>query len=159
MESLHNSGAEDGAPDGAGMDKESGRHGELFADKQLETENDSEDSDDLSNHTLAPKSRRSKLSMSPCKSPSPLPMEPELEQFGYDSLPESTPLRRTGFKRPRINWVDVSRWNADEIHEATVQDDIERIMAGSLANAKVEVSPRSNEKAIAHFQLKVVSYH
>jgi hypothetical protein len=30
-------------------------------------------------------------------------------------------------------------------------------MAGSLADAKVEVTPRSNEKAIAHFRLKAVS--
>jgi hypothetical protein len=40
---------------------------------------------------------------------------------------------------------------------STVQDDIQRIMAGSLADAKVEVTPRSNEKAIAHFRLKAVS--
>jgi len=157
MESEQNSGAEDGAPDGAEMDSEISRHGELSASKQLETENDSDNSDDSINHTPAQKSRRRKLSMSPLKSPSPLPMEPELEPFGYDSLSESTPRRRTGFKRPRINWVDVSSWNTDQIPEPTVQDDIERIMAGSLADAKVEVTPRSNEKAIAHFRLKAVS--
>jgi hypothetical protein len=84
-------------------------------------------------------------------------MEPELELF--DSLFESTPLRRTGFKRPRINWDDVSSWNTDQIPEPAVQTEISRIMAGSLADAKVEVIPRSNEKAIAHFRLKAVSYH
>jgi hypothetical protein len=36
MESLHNSGAEDGAPDGAGMESESSRDGELSVSKQLE---------------------------------------------------------------------------------------------------------------------------
>ncbi len=73
MESKHNCGAEDGAPDGAGMDSEFSRHGELSASKQLETENDSDNSDDLINHTPAQKSRRRKLSMSPCKLPSPCP--------------------------------------------------------------------------------------
>ncbi len=41
MESVHNSGAEDGTPDGAGMDQASSRHGELSASKQFETDNDS----------------------------------------------------------------------------------------------------------------------
>ncbi len=56
-------------------------------------------------------------------------MEPELEPFGYDSLSESTPLRRTGFKRARINWVDVSNWNPDQIPEPAVQTEISRIMS------------------------------
>ena len=86
-------------------------------------------------------------------------MEPELEPFGYNSISESTPRRRTGFKRPRIYLVDASSWNTDQIPESTVQDDFQRIMAGSLAYAKVEVTPRSNEKAIAHFRLKAVSSH
>jgi hypothetical protein len=62
-------------------------------------------------------------------------MEPELEAFVYYSLSESTPWRRTGFKRPLINWVDVSSWNTDQILEPTVQGDIERIMVCSLADA------------------------
>ncbi len=70
MESMHNSGPEDGAPDGAEMDSEISRHGELSASKQLETENDSDDSDGSINHTPAQKSRRPKLALSPCKSPS-----------------------------------------------------------------------------------------
>ncbi len=115
MESVHNSGAEDGGPDGAGMDSESSCHGKLSASKQLDTENYSDDLNDSSNHTPALKSRRGKLSLSPCKLPLPLPMEPELEPFGYYSL--STPRRRTGFKRPRINWVDVLSCNTDQIPE------------------------------------------
>jgi hypothetical protein len=51
MESVYNSGAKDGAPDGATLDSESSRHGKLSASKQLETVNESEDSNDSSNHT------------------------------------------------------------------------------------------------------------
>ncbi len=60
---MHNSGAEDGAPDGTTLDSESSHHGELSANKQLETENDSEDSIDPSNHTPAQKSKRHKVSL------------------------------------------------------------------------------------------------
>ncbi len=59
MESVHNSGAEDGAPDGARMDSERSRHGKLSAKNNIEdTVPESEDSQDSSNHTPAPKSKR-----------------------------------------------------------------------------------------------------
>ena len=116
MESVSNSGAEDGASNGAGMDTEKIRHGKLSLNKSVETEDDSVDSNDSSSHTPAQKSkRRRRLSMSPpCKSPSPLHPEPELEPFHYDSLSDSTPRRRTGFRRPRIKWANVASWNADQ---------------------------------------------
>ena len=115
MESVPNSGAEDGASDGAGMDSEKIRHGKLSMSKSLETEDDaSDDSNDSSSHTPAQKpKRRRQLSMSPQsppKSPSPIPAEP----FHYDSLSDSTPRRRTGFRRPRIQWADVASWSTDQ---------------------------------------------
>ena len=99
MESVHNSGAEDGASDGAGMDSEKIRHGKLSLNNELETDDDSNDS---SSHTPAQKSKRRRhLAMSPPKSPLPIPPEPELEPFQYDSLSDSAQRRRTGFRRPR----------------------------------------------------------
>ncbi len=83
-------------------------------------------------------------------------MEPELEPINYDSLSDSTPRRKTGFRRPRIQWTNVSSWNTDQIPETAVQNEISRIMAASLADAKVEVTPKANEKAISHFRLKTV---
>jgi hypothetical protein len=157
MESVPNSGAEDDAPDAEKMDTERSRHGKISASKQLDTENDSEDSNDSSTHTPAQKPKRRRFpSTSPCRSPSPLPMEPELEPINYDSLSDSTPRRKTGFRRPRIQWTNVSSWNTDQIPESAVQDEISRIMAASLADAKVEVTPKANEKAISHFRLKMV---
>ena len=104
MESMPNSEAEDGACDGAGMDSEKIRHGKLSLNKAAETEDDSVDSNDSSSHTPAQKPKRQRrLAMSsPGKSPSPIPPEPELEPFHYDSLSDSTPRRKTGFRRPRI---------------------------------------------------------
>ena len=99
MESVPNSRAEDGASDGAGMDSDKCRHGKFSLDNELETDNESVDSNDSSSHTPAQKPKRQRrLSMSPpCKSPSPLPPEPELEPFHYDSLSDSTPRRKTGW--------------------------------------------------------------
>jgi hypothetical protein len=84
---------------------------------------------------------------SPPKSPSPIPAEP----FHYDSLSDSTPRRRTGFRRPRIQWADVASWSTDQNTEAHIYQEISRIMAVSMSYAKVEVTPKHNEKAISHF--------
>jgi hypothetical protein len=73
MESVPNSGAEDGASDGTTMDSERSRHGKLSVNRDHETKDDSNDS---SSHTPAQKSKRQRtLSLSPCKLPSPLTME------------------------------------------------------------------------------------
>ena len=127
--------------------------------KAAETENDdSLDSDDSSSHTPAQKpKRRRHLSMSPPKSPSPIPPEPELEPFQYDSLSYSAPRRKTGFRRPRIQWTNVASWNTDQTPQAHIYQEIARIMASSMADAKVDVTPKHNEKAISHFRLKTVS--
>ena len=159
MESVSNSRAKDGASNAAGMDSESCRHGKLSLNKALETEDESVDSNDSSSHPPAQKPKRwRRLSMSPpCKSPSPLPPEPELEPFRYDSHSYSTPWRRTGFRRPRIQWANVASWSTDQNTEAHIYQEIARIMAVSMADAKVEVTPKHNEKAISHFRLKTIS--
>ena len=84
------------------------------------------------------------------------PPEPELEPFRYDSLSDSTPRRRTGFRRPRIQWANVASWNTDQNTEAHIYQEIARIMAVSMSDAQVEVTPKHNEKAISHFRLKMV---
>jgi len=131
------------------------RHGKLSVNQDPATEDDSNDS---SSHTPAQKSKRRRMvSISPCRSPSPLPMEAELEPFGYDSLSDSTPRRRTGFTRPRINWTNVASWSLSANTEEDVLEEIARIMAASMADAKVEVTLKYNQKAISHFRLKTVS--
>ncbi len=50
-------------------------------------------------------------------------MKPELEPFEYDSLSYSTALRRTGFRRPRINWTNVASWSlAQNTKEAILEE-------------------------------------
>ncbi len=117
MASLCNSRAEDGSFNAVRMNSERSRYGKLSVNQDHETNDDLNDS---SSHTPAQKSKgRQMLSVSLCKSPSPLPMEPVLEPFGYDFLSDPTPRRRTGFGRPRINWTNTAVWSlAQNIEEA-----------------------------------------
>ena len=74
MESVHNSGAEDGAPDGATLDSDRSRHGKSSAkDHMYDTDPDSEDSEDSTNHTPAQKSKRLPFTSPPTQSQSPVP--------------------------------------------------------------------------------------
>ncbi len=155
MESVPNSGGEDGASYGATMDLERISHGKLSVNRDHETEDDSNDS---SSHTLAQKSECLRtLSLSPCKSPCPLPMQAELEPFGYDSLFDSTPLHRTGFRRQRINWTNVTSWSLAQNTKEAILEEVSRIMAASMADAKIEVTPKYNKKAISYLRSKMVS--
>ncbi len=84
-------------------------------------------------------------------------MEPELELFGYDSLSYSTPLCRTGFRRSRIYWTNVASWSLAQTTEEVILEEISRLLAASMVDAKVKVTPKYNRKAISHFRLKTVS--
>ncbi len=84
-------------------------------------------------------------------------MEAELEPFGYDSLSYSTTQRRTGFRRPRIYWSNVASRSLAQNTEEAILEEISRIMAASMVDAKVEVTPKYNQKAISHFRLKTAS--
>ena len=66
------------------------------------------------------------------------------------------PKRKRGFKRPRIQWELVSSWNKDHVAADDYQGEIARIMAKSMHDAKLEVTPRYNSRAISDFRFKTV---
>ena len=100
LESVNSSGAEDGAPDGATMDSEKSRHGNLSAKDASVSE--VEDSQDSSNHTPAQKTKRLRLNSPPAKSPSPVADQLDLSPGEFDYLSDSALLRKTGFRRQHI---------------------------------------------------------
>jgi hypothetical protein len=65
---------------------------------------------------------------------------------------------RRGFKRPRIQWERGSSWNKDHVSPDDYQGEIARIMAKSMHDAKTEVTPKYNARAISDFRLKTVRY-
>ena len=72
-----------------------------------------------------------------------------------DELYGSTRYKR-GFKRPRLQWELVSSWNKDHVAQADYEGEIARIMAKSMHDARLEVTPRYNASAISDFRFKMV---
>ncbi len=66
--------------------------------------------------------------------------------------------RRRGFKRPRIQWELVSSWNKDHVTPDDYQGEIARIIAKSMRDAKIEVTPKYNARAISDFRFKTVRH-
>ncbi len=64
--------------------------------------------------------------------------------------------RKRGFKRPRIQWELVSSWNKSHVAPEDYQGDIARIMARSMHDAKTEITPKYNARAISNFRFKTV---
>ena len=155
MESVHNSGAEDGAHDDATMDSEKSRHGKLSAKDDLVSEVD--DSQNSSNHTPAQKSKRLRLNSPLARSQSPVANQPDLSPGEFEYLSDSAPRRKTGFRRPRSTSAPVASWNLDQNTEENVFQEIARVLATSLEDAQVSVKTKHNDKAISHFRLKQVS--
>ncbi len=58
---------------------------------------------------------------------------------------------KRGFKRPRLQWELVSSWNKDHVAPDDYQGEIMRIMAKSMHDARLEVTPRYNARAISDF--------
>ena len=135
---MHNSGAEDGEPDGATTDSEKNRHGKLSAKDDSLSE--VEDSQDSSNHTEAQKTKRLRLNSPPAKSPSPVADQLDLSPGDFDYLSDSAPRRKTGFRRPRITWAPVASWNLEHNTEQNVFQETARILATSLEDAQVSVT-------------------
>jgi len=114
-------------------------------------------SDDSDQHTPAQKSKRRS---SPASS---LALDDDIGPYGSDSILSErddlfVPKRRCkrGFKRPRIQWELVSSWNKDHVAADDYQGEIARIMAKSMHDAKLEVTPRYNSRAISDFRFKTV---
>ncbi len=75
----------------------------------------------------------------------------------FDYLSDSAPRHKTGFRRPRLHWAPVASWNLEHNTEEAVFQEISIILAASVADAQVSVTPKHNLKAISHFRLKQVS--
>jgi hypothetical protein len=58
---------------------------------------------------------------------------------------------------PRLVWELVSSWSKDHVTPDDIEGEIARIMAKSMHDAKLEVTPKYNSRAISDFRLKTVS--
>jgi hypothetical protein len=111
-------------------------------------------SDDSDQHTPAQKTKR-RCSPGPSSADDDVVGPSDSESFLSERDELFGPKRyKRGFKRPRLQWELVSSWNKDHVAQADYEGDIARIMAKSMHDARLEVTPRYNARAILDFYFK-----
>ncbi len=119
-------------------------------------ESDDGRSDDSDQHTPVQKSkRRCSPAASSALHDDVGPSDSESILSERDDLFEPKRYKR-GFKRPRLEWELVSSWSKDHVTPDDIEGEIARIMAKSMHDAKLEVTPKYNSRAISDFRLKTV---
>jgi hypothetical protein len=61
-------------------------------------------------------------------------------------------VRKCGFRRPRLQWEHVQTWNRDHVSKNDYEGEDARILAKSLEDAKYEVTPKFNARAISDWR-------
>jgi hypothetical protein len=118
-------------------------------------EGQSEGQSDSDQHTPAQKSKRQRYSPITRSEDGVGPSDSESVLTDRDEL-FGPSRRKRGFKRPRIQWELVSSWNKAHVQPDDYQGEIARIMAKSMHDAKTEVTPKYNARAISDFRFKTV---
>jgi hypothetical protein len=108
---------------------------------------------DSDEHTPAQESKRQRFSPVPSRQYMVDPSDSD----DYDQLCD-VPVRerKTGFMRPRIHWETVSSCSLDHVAQDDIDGEIARIMAKTMHDANIQVTPKYNSKAISHFRFKTV---
>ena len=126
-------------------------------EKKIGEQDGLSDNSDL--HTPAQPSKRRRLpSVSPVKRRQVAVSESDSDGVERDSLFDSTPSRKRGFKRPRKPWSLVKEWNLDEYDREVTYEEIKTIMAQSLDEAGEKSFIKPNSNAIAGWRAKQVRY-
>jgi hypothetical protein len=113
-------------------------------------------------HTPAQPSKRLRLPsvspVSPVKRRQVAVSESDSDGIERDSLFDSTPTRKRGFKRPRQPWSLVKEWNLGQYDREVAYEEIKTIMGHSLGEAGLKSFIRPNANSIAGWRVKQVSY-
>ena len=70
----------------------------------------------------------------------------------------SSPGRKRGFKRIRSQWDNVMSWSLLHVSQDDINGEIARIMAKSMEDANISVTPKHNSRAVSHFRQKTVRH-
>jgi hypothetical protein len=115
-------------------------------------------SDDSDLHTPAQPSKRRRISsVSPVKRRQVAASESESDGVERDSLFDSTPSRKPGFKRPRLPWSLVQEWDLEKNDREAVYEEIRIILGQSLDEAGAKSFIKPNVNAMAGWRSKQVS--
>jgi len=118
-------------------------------------------SDDSSQHTPAQRSKTERFTQRrDYDSDIPDLVNESSDEDCADATDEDTAsyrVRKSGFKRPRLQWQHVQTWNKDHVSQHDYEAEVARILARSLQDAKYEVTPKFNARAISDWRFKTVS--
>ncbi len=115
-------------------------------------------SDKMDQHTPAQKSKR-RCSPAASSAEDDVVGPSDSESFLSERDELFGPKRyKRGFKRPHLQWDSlwelVSSWNKDHVAPDDYQGEIARILAKSMHDARLEVTPRYNARVISYFCFK-----
>jgi hypothetical protein len=129
-------------------------------DKKFEEQDGLSDGSEF--HTPAQHSKRRRLpSYSPTMRKGIPPVsaqESDSDGVDRDSLFESTPTRKRGFKRPRQPWSLVKEWSLEEYDREVAYEEIKTILTQSLDEAGAKIFIKPNANSIAGWRTKQVRY-
>jgi hypothetical protein len=118
-------------------------------------------SDDSSQHTPAQRSKTDRFTQRrDYDSDIPDLVDESSDEECADATDEETAsfrVRKSGFKRPRLQWQHVQTWNREHVTKHDYEGEVARILARSLQDAKYEVTPKFNARAISDWRYKTVS--
>ena len=117
-------------------------------------------SDDSAEHTPAQASKRQPFTQRCDDEDLPDLIAESSDEECAEATDEETAsfrVRKSGFRRPRLQWQHVQTWNRDHITKHDYEGEVARILAKSLQDAKYEVTPKFNARAISNWRYKTVS--
>ena len=109
------------------------------------------------NTPAQPSKRRRLPSASPPQTRRVADYDTDSDGIDRDSLFESTPSRKRGFKRPRLPWSLVKEWPIEQYEKEVAYEEIKTIMRQSLDDAGPKTFIRPNANSIAGWRVKQVS--
>ena len=156
---VPNSSSGDDANDNADPDSADDRAVKKIRAEDLYSSDDCNQSDSSSLHTPAQKSKRAFTPPRFQKDYLVPPSDSDTQDRDRDDLFfGSSPRRKRGFKRIRSQWDNVMSWSLLHVSQDDINGEIARIMAKSMEDANISVTPKHNSRAVSHFRQKTVSH-
>jgi hypothetical protein len=137
-----------------------GESGDDGTDAQKFDEQSENGSDYSSQHTPAQRSKRQPFTQRRDDEDLPDLVDESSDEDCAEATDEDTAsfrVRKSGFRRPPHQWQHVQTWNRDHVTKHDYKGEVARILAKSLQDAKYEVTPKFNARAISDWRYKTVS--
>ena len=156
---VPNSSSGEDAHDKADQDLADDRAPKKIRAEDLYSSDDCNQSNSSSLHTPAQKSKRAQPFTPPqFQKDYVVPPSDSDTQDRDDLCFGSSPGSKHGFKRIHSQWDNVMSWSLLHVSQDDINGEIAKIMAKSMQDANISVTPKHNLRAVSHFRQKTVSH-